>query len=157
MAAARRSELLVGEIVRPHGLKGDVVVRLDTNQRDRLDPGTTYDTDAGPLVIVASRPLKDRFVVTFDGVASTTDAERLRGTKLVGAPRDVDGALWVDELVGATVVTADGRHLGVVAAVESNPASDLLVLDSGALVPSRFIVGTLEGATITVEVPEGLV
>jgi 16S rRNA processing protein RimM len=157
VAAARRSELVVGEIVRPHGLKGAVVVRLDTDQLDRLAPGTTYETERGSLVVTDSRPLKDRFVVNFEGVDTTEGAERLRGTMLVAAPRDVDGALWVDELLGATVVTTAGRTLGTVVAVEANPASDLLVLDGGALIPSRFVVGELRDRTVTVDVPEGLV
>jgi 16S rRNA processing protein RimM len=157
MAAARRSELVVGEIVRPHGLKGAVVVRLDSDQVDRLAPGTTYDTPAGQLVIVSSRALKGRFVVELQGVDSTAAAERLRGTTLTAEPREVEGALWVDELEGATVVATDGRTLGTIVAIEANPASDLLVLDSGALIPSRFVVGELEGRTVTVEVPDGLV
>jgi 16S rRNA processing protein RimM len=157
MAAARRSELVVGEIVRPHGLKGDVVVRLDSDQVDRLAVGTTYETDRGELVVAASRSLKDRFVVTFEGVGSTEEAERLRGTTLTAEPLEVDGALWVDELMGARVVATDGTALGEIVAVEANPASDLLVLDSGALIPSRFVVGGIEGGTVTVDVPDGLV
>jgi 16S rRNA processing protein RimM len=95
--------------------------------------------------------------VTFEGVGSTEEAERLRGTTLTAAPLEVDGALWVDELMGARVVATDGTALGEIVAVEANPASDLLVLDSGALIPSRFVVGGIEGGTVTVDVPDGLV
>jgi 16S rRNA processing protein RimM len=156
MAAARRSSLVVGEVVRPHGLAGAVVVRLDSDQVDRLAPGTTYETERGELTVLASRPLKDRFVVQFDGVDTPEGAEGLRGTVLHAEPRDLDGALWVDELMGATVVSTDGQRIGTVVAVEANPASDLLVLDTGALIPSRFVVGEVLDGTVTVEVPEGL-
>ena len=44
------------------------------------------------------------------------------------------------ELVGRTVVLTDGTQVGVITEVESNPASDLLVLDSGGLVPVAFVV-----------------
>ena len=40
-------------------------------------------------------------------------------------------------------------------AVEANPASDLLVLDSGALVPLRFVVSA-EPGHVTVDPPAGL-
>ena len=40
--------------------------------------------------------------------------------------------------------------------VEANPASDLLVLDGGALIPLRFVVGTVPGERVTVAVPDGL-
>jgi hypothetical protein len=42
-----------------------------------------------------------------------------------------------------------------VTAVEVNPASDLLVLDDGHLVPLRFVTAT-EPGRVTVDVPEGL-
>ena len=56
------------------------------------------------------------------------------------ADDDDDDALWVHELIGAEVVDADGVDRGRVEAVLDNPASDLLVLDSGALVPLPFVV-----------------
>ncbi len=40
--------------------------------------------------------------------------------------------------------------------VEANPASDLLVLDGGGLIPLRFVVGSSPGERVTVDVPDGL-
>jgi 16S rRNA processing protein RimM len=39
--------------------------------------------------------------------------------------------------------------------VQANPASDLLVLDTGALVPVRFVVERLVDALV-VDAPQGL-
>ena len=156
MAAARRSTLEVGAIDRPHGLVGAVVVHLVTDQLERLAPGASLDTDAGSLTVLTSRPLKGRFVVTFEGIDSVEAAESLRGTVLRCQPLDKPGALWVDQLIGATVRGIDGGTLGTVVGVEANPASDLLVLDTGALIPTRFVVGEMADDTVTVEVPEGL-
>jgi len=156
MAAPRRSLLEVGEIVRPHGLAGAVVVRLVSDQAERLAPGSTLHSDRGPLVVTRARPLKDRHVVTFEGVHTIERAESLRGVVLRAEPLERAGVLWVDELVGATGRDRDGTALGVVASVEANPASDLLVLDTGALVPSRFVVGDVRDGEVTVDVPEGL-
>ena len=44
----------------------------------------------------------------------------------------------------------------VVVGVEANPASDLLVLDSGALVPLTFVTTVEANVRIEVDVPEGL-
>ena len=66
-----------------------------------------------------------------------------------------DEELWVHELVGVSVVLIDGTPVGTVQAVQANPASDLLVLDSGALVPVVFITAHDEGA-VTIDPPEGL-
>jgi 16S rRNA processing protein RimM len=63
----------------------------------------------------------------------------------------------VDELIGASVRTVLGVELGTIVSVEANPASDLLVLDTGTLVPSRFVVGDVDDGTVVVDVPDGLV
>lgn len=156
MAAARRSQLVVGTIDRPHGLVGAVVVTLVSDQLERVAPGSVLETDEGELTVRTSRPLKHRFVVSFEGVDTLEGAEALRGTELRADPLHQEGTLWVDELIGAAVRTADGTSLGLVAGIESNPASDLLVLDSGVLIPTRFVVGGIEDGAVTVEVPEGL-
>jgi hypothetical protein len=43
-----------------------------------------------------------------------------------------------------------------VTAVEANPASDLLVLDGGGLVPLCFVVDHVPGSRVVVRVPDGL-
>src|SRR3974390_759713 len=100
MAAARRSLLEVGEIVRPHGLAG---VGLVSDRPERLAQGSRLETERGTLVVVRARPLKDRYVVTFDGVASVEAAEALRGLVLRGEPIERRDGLWGAELVGAPV------------------------------------------------------
>jgi 16S rRNA processing protein RimM len=147
----------VGRVVKPHGLAGEVVVDLWSDPAERLSPSTRLQSDRGPMVVVSSRPHQGRHLVRFEGVADRSGAEALRGLVLRAEPLDVPDALWVHELVGARVVTVDGRDLGTVEAVEANPASDLLVLDGGALVPLRFVVDHEAGARVTVDVPEGLV
>ncbi len=80
---------------------------------------------------------------------------RLRGTVLRGRPLDDEDAWWVHELIGSEVVDTDGAQLGTVQAVVANPASDLLELDGGALVPLRFVVERSAGRVV-LELPAGL-
>ena len=82
-------------------------------------------------------------------------AEGLRGAVLSAEPLDDPDALWVHQLVGSEVVDTDGGAHGAVVAVEANPASDLLVLESGALVPLRFVVESGPGRVV-VDPPAGL-
>lgn len=154
--------LEVGQVVRPHGLRGEVVVTLITNRSERLDPGSRLHTKvAGKrlvpdvLEVVSSRPFQSRHLVVFAGVSSRESADLLRGVTLVAEPSTDDDELYVHELIGKHVVDQTGADRGAVSAVEANPASDLLVLPGGALVPLRFVVRADE-RTITVEVPEGL-
>jgi ribosomal 30S subunit maturation factor RimM len=62
---------------------------------------------------------------------------------------------WVHDLIGAKVVDTGGAQVGVVEAVEANPASDLLVLADRRLIPLRFVVARQPGL-LTVDPPPGL-
>jgi 16S rRNA processing protein RimM len=145
----------VGRIVKPHGLKGEVVVELLTNRTERLDAATVLETDAGPLTVAWSSPFQHRWIVQFEGVDSRERADALRGTVLRAEPLDDPDALWVHQLIGSRVFDTAGAELGTVKEVEANPASDLLVLEEGGLIPLRFVV-TTEPGRITVDPPEGL-
>lgn len=136
-----------------------MVVDLWTDQVQRLSPGFELSSSAGTLRVVSARETgQGRYLVQFEGVFDRTGAERLRGTDLQAEPVEVPGALWVHELVGSSVRDAEtGTALGVVQAIEANPASDLLVLESGALIPLRFVTAhDTEARTVDVDVPEGL-
>jgi 16S rRNA processing protein RimM len=134
-------------------LKGDVIVELFTNRSERLDAGNSFND--GALVVARSSRHQQRWIVAFEGVDGIDGAEALRGTILHAPPITDDGALWVHELVGARVVDVGGTSRGVVESVQANPASDLLVLDTGALVPARFVVEQ-RGGEIVIDPPEGL-
>ena len=128
---------------------------LSTDVDDRLTEGTVVHTDRGDLLVERATRHREGWVVTFAGIANRNEAEGLRGLVLRAEPVDDPEALWVHELIGSAVVDQHGAALGVVREIEANPASDLLVLDSGALIPSVFVV-SFEDGQVTVDVPEGL-
>lgn len=149
--------LAVGRIVKPHGLRGDLIVSLTTNRVERVAAGSTLrSADGQEFEVVRSSPHQGRFIVTFEGVNGIESADRLRDTELFAPPIDDPDQLWVHELVGAQAVDTSGRELGRVEEVQANPASDLLVLDGGALIPLRFVIGLEPGVRVTVDVPDGL-
>jgi 16S rRNA processing protein RimM len=136
-----------------------VVVQLWTDQTRRVEPGSELASVRGSLTVAWSKPFgTDRYIVQFEDVADRAAAESLRGVELEAEPLDdMPDALWVHELVGATVRDAAGTALGSVASVEANPASDLMVLESGALIPVRFVTAhDASTGTVDVDVPEGL-
>jgi 16S rRNA processing protein RimM len=162
--------LEIGRIVKAHGIRGEVVVEAVTNRRERFAAGSVLFAGDRPMPVrrasvqggpdPAGRVSRDRWIVSFEGIDDRTTAERLRGTVLSGdplGPDDDEGTdeLWVHRVVGAEVVDATGRAFGRVSAVEANPASDLLVLESGALVPMVFVVEAAEGRVV-VDPPAGL-
>jgi 16S rRNA processing protein RimM len=148
---------MVGRVGRAHALKGDVVVSLVSNRTERTEPGARFWAGDRELVVRRARPDKDRWIMGFEGVSTRDEAEGLRGAELTAPPLADEGdedVLWVDDLIGLGLEDG-GIGRGRVTAVQQNPASDLLVLDSGVLVPSRFVVEVVDGVVVT-ECPDGL-
>ena len=149
--------LKVGRVTKAHGLRGEVVVQLWTDLTERLDPGSVLTTPRGTLTVEHARPFQDRWIVQFEGIVDRSQAERMRGIELEAEAVEIPGKLWVHELVGAIVFDAHGVELGTVGAVEANPASDLLVLETGGLIPLRVVTESDAAAgTLVVDIPNGL-
>jgi 16S rRNA processing protein RimM len=148
--------LEVGRITKTHGVRGDLLVLLTTERTERLEPGTVLHTDRGDLTVVRSSPHHDRWIVHFDGIDVREEADAWRGVVLRAEPVDGDeDELWVHQLIGSSVSLPDGTPVGTVEEVQANPAADLLVLDTGALVPVVFVTEHTD-ATVTIDPPDGL-
>ena len=161
--------LEVGRIIKAHGIRGEVVVEAVTNRPERFEPGAVLYLGDRAMPVrratlqggpdPAGRMSRGRWIVSFEGVADRTTAERLRDSVLTGDPLAGDSGdadeFWVHELVGSEVVDPAGAVLGRVTAVEANPASDLLVLESGHLVPMVFVLSAGEGRVV-IDPPAGL-
>jgi 16S rRNA processing protein RimM len=153
-------DLEVGRIGRPHGLRGEVTVTFVSNRPERSAPGAVLHAGDRVLVIASSRQHQGKWLVRFEGVDDRNHAEALRGAILTAAPLTAtakldDGEYWVHELIGSQVVDTGGETLGRVVGIEANPAHDLLVLDTDALVPMVFVVER-KGDVIIVDPPAGL-
>jgi len=147
--------LEIGKILKPHGLSGELIVDLSTNRTERLNPGSVISTQEFKLNIKTSRPHQKKFIVHFEGIENREKADELRGEPLFAEPIK-DETVWVHELVGAEVIDQEGINRGLVTSVVHNPASDLLELEDGNLVPLNFLTSYKAGETIFVNTPEGL-
>jgi 16S rRNA processing protein RimM len=146
----------VGRVVRPHGLRGEVVVDLWTNREERLATGSVLRAHDRELRVTASRRAPHgRWLATFESIDGREAAEELRGVVLQALPLEVADALWVHEMIGSEVRDAEGTMVGIVESVQANPASDLLVLEDGRLIPLNFVVSS-EPGRLTVSLPPGL-
>lgn len=151
--------LEVGRIGRPHGIRGDVFLDLVTDHTSRADVGSKLWGRDRWLTIVQSSASNKRWRVHLDGIDDRTAAESLTGVVVFAEPIDDPDALWVHELIGASVLEANGIDRGRCVSVIANPAADLLELDSKALVPVTFVTSvehTAVGVLITIDPPEGL-
>jgi 16S rRNA processing protein RimM len=128
-------QLVVGQIGRPHGIRGEVTVLVRTDDPDlRFKAGSALATEPasrGPLTVAAARWHSGRLLVSFAGFGDRDEAEELRGTLLVVDSAEVGPAGPEEfrdyDLIGLDVLTRSGERVGVVADVLHN-GQDLLVV-----------------------------
>ena len=162
--------LVVGRIARTHGLRGEVVVNLETDfpeTRFRAGAVMFVAGESGPqaMTIETVRFHRGRPVVRFAGVEDIEGAEALgRGDLRVAAESVAplpEGTYYHHELVGCLVVADGGEPLGRVVRVEAAGGPLLVVEARGreVLVPlaAEFCVSIDPCARrIEVRLPEGL-
>lgn len=150
-------ELLeIGHIVKPHGVRGDVLVKLITDRTERLDAGSELQTERGGLSVERSSLQGDRWIVKFHQITDRNVAETWNQTILLAPPLpSAPGEFWVHDLIGCRVREQSGIDRGAVTAVVENPASDLLELENGFLVPLIFVTSH-DNDEIIIDPPEGL-
>jgi 16S rRNA processing protein RimM len=168
--------LTIGRIVRPHGIRGEVLVDVRTDEPGaRFAAGSVLATDpagAGPLTIEYARGHaqggRQRLIVAFAEIADRDAAEDARGIALMVDGGDVTDPDDPDEfhdlhLVGLTAVGPDGEKIGEVVRVDHMPSAELLAVRRSdgkeALIPFvKAIVPEvdLQGGRVVVTPPEGL-
>jgi len=154
--ADERLTLEVGRIVKSHGLRGLVIVDLWTDRDERVVPGAVLESPKGSLTVVSAHRHQERWLVQFAEISGKDAADTWRGTVLSAEPLEDDDAIWIHELYSCVVYDQHGTALGTVVEVEANPASDLLVLDNGHLIPLTFVTEIEPNVRLDVDVPEGL-
>lgn len=162
---------LVGRIVRPHGLRGDVVVHPETDFIEaRFQPGASFWTRSAAgdeqLTIRTARVQGGRPVVGFERVSSVEQAEALVGREL-RVPEETlqplgEGMYYLHQLEGCRVVTRGGEEIGLVRKVEGGIGGSRLVVDGERgeiLIPlaSEICVDIdVAAKRVVIEPPEGL-
>ena len=122
----------VGRVAGAFGVKGEVRITSFT-----ADPMALVDyksllreTGAPALTLTGGRPAKGSIVVRAAEVQTREQAEALRGLKLYilrdSLPPAEEDEFYVADLVGMSVVTAEGEPLGQVKSVHDFGAGDLL-------------------------------
>ena len=150
--------LVVGQIGKPHGIRGEVSVVVRTDEPEaRFTVGSVFITEVprdrrvttGPaaapapgvryqiperLVLESIRWHQGRGIAVFEGIYDRNIAEELRGVFLQVdsadlAPPDDPDEFHDHQLIGLRVESLDGVEHGTVQRIEHAPASDLIVLD----------------------------
>lgn len=149
-------DVIVGTVVKAHGVRGDVVVESHTDEPSRFAPGAVVLVNGGRRLevrsarAVAVKPgvaAVTRLVVSF-GLSTRDEAERLVGaTLLATVPADelpADAAEYFDRhLVGLMAQLPDGTKIGPVTDVLHGLAQDVLVIETPSPAASGEVVERL--------------
>jgi 16S rRNA processing protein RimM len=162
----------IGEIGRPHGVRGEVRVTPLTDRPERFETlreCVLWDEPRNrrePCRIRATRIHAGTLLVAVAGYDSPEAAAALTGQLLAIPEADAlpppAGHFYPWQLVGCRVVTEDGREVGQVLRIEPSPAQDLWVVGEGIrehLVPAVADIVRevdLAGRRVVIRPPDGL-
>ncbi len=170
-AAERR--ILVGQVVRPHGLTGELVVEPITTNPDRFAVGQRFEArlksgERLAVEVADARPLGRRLGIRLQECRSRTEAERFRGAELTVDRSDCPvleaGQVYQFELLGCRCWDRTLGDLGTVVEVVEGGGGWLLLVASEAdtklLLP--FVAAFLDeidlpGHRLSWNLPAGLV
>jgi 16S rRNA processing protein RimM len=159
------TRLVVGRVLRPHGVRGELAVEVLSDAPDRFSPGAELgagdpdgDRALRPVTVTAARLHLGRLLLRLEGVEDRDAAEELRGALLsipMAAARPLAAdEFWPHQLVGLAVVDRQGRRRGKVADVLPGTAHDLLAV---ALPGGERRLVPAVAALVTVELEAGRV
>ena len=160
--------LVIGEILRPQGLKGEVKVRVLTDFPEHFGMLTTVYLGQAlePEIVEGTRFNNGYALIKFAGYDDRTAAESLRGALVQIPPEEAmpleEDEYYLYQIVGLAAWTLQGEYLGRVREVLITGANDVFIVrgpKGEILLPAIEEVIQeidLEAGRLTVMLMEGL-
>ncbi len=126
--------MIVGRILRPHGIRGEMRMEILTGYPERLSSHRVFylGPQAKPYPVEGVRFHREAAIIKLAGCDDRNAAEALRGL-LVHIPLEdaiplEEGEYYYFQVVGVEVFTDQGEHLGQVVDVMETKANDVYVV-----------------------------
>ena len=148
-------KILVGKIVAPQGIRGEVRVQTFTEKPSDFQNLAVFGDKipVGELHFVRVVPNSNVIIAQIDGYNDRNSAETLRGTELFinrdDLPATKNGEYYQADLIGMTVIR-DGTELGRVVCFQNFGAGDIMELENGDMVAFRGAIVDMNTKTIKV-------
>lgn len=163
-------ELVVGRVAKSHGIKGEVVVEVRTDEPDaRFAVGTVLNGrkartsgETNPYVVEAVREHSGRLLLRLHGIDDKTAADLLRGTLFVVESDDLPASedpdeFYDHELEGLTVQLSDETVVGTVREVLHSAAGELLSIRPADGSRAEILVPFVAAIVTSVSLQDGIV
>lgn len=166
-----REWLVVGRVVKPHGVHGDLVVEIITDFPERLTDGMRFGVggEESPDVfheVHRIRYHKRRWLLSVCDLRGCEAADEWRGRFLFLPEQSLEelpeGFYYEHHLVGLSCRSPRGDELGEVTGIDRGPGQRRLIIRRGRreflvpYVPEIVKEVDLEGGTVVVDAPSGL-
>lgn len=156
--------LAVGLVVGAHGLRGELTIKLLTDDPHRFGRLERVfigleDTEPVPWSLEGYRLHKGRALLRLEGCDDRATAEALRGY-LVQVPREEaipleEGEYFEHQILGLAVWTRAGERLGIVEEIIFTGANDVYVVRDSALDRREILIPAIEDVVLEVDLAAG--
>jgi len=148
--------LIVGRILAPWGIRGEVKVEVLTDFPERFAPQKVVHLNARPLEIESCRPHKQHLVVKLATIDSVEDAEKLRGQDLTIPSSELyplpEGQYYTFQLIGLDVLTTEGQYLGQVTDIMATAGNDVYIVEGEG---GEILIPAIEDVVKSIDLEEG--
>ena len=126
--------LAVGQVLRPHGVKGALLIQSDTELIFTISPGSKVYLGEShtPMTVKRLNPHRKQFLLFVEEIQSRDEADRVRGDLLNIYYEDTEplpeGVYYHWQLGGIEVFTEDAERLGVLEQIIVTGANDVYVV-----------------------------
>lgn len=151
--------IAVGQLLRPHGVLGEMRMAILTDFPERLQPGMRVflGEEYRPIKLRSARPHQGVLLVAFEGYPDRTAVEELRSEMVSVLSSEIpplpEGEYYQHQLLGLQVFTEDGDLLGSLTEILETGANDVYVIQDDA--NREILLPALDETILEIDLPAG--
>lgn len=151
------NEIKIGTILRPHGMKGELIVRFDRENPEKvLDlPFILIEKEMDVFEIAVMRAQKKQYILKLKGIDHISQAESLRGRSIYVDSWQEDelqeDEYFVEELIGIKVLDESEHLIGHLHSIIESPANEIYVVEGSY---GQVLIPAVSAFILSVSIPD---
>lgn len=156
--------LLLGQVLRPHGVRGELRVNVMTAYPERIGPDMTVYLGSDPnnpdtateYKIVQARSHQQYLILQLEGITDRNAADRLRERYVMVALAEAvplaEDEFYLYQAIGLAVYTDAGENLGKVVEILETGANDVYVVQGPR---GEILLPSIEDCILDIDIEAG--